>query len=89
MTQGKTYFSDCWLEEDAFKSWLSKAANKKQARRRLYEKDFELSNMGKKALLSHTASKKHSERVIKIKTFFKPANQLKMTMVVAQILLHM
>ena len=56
--------------------------------------------MGKKALLSHAAGKKHSEKDIKIKIFFKPANQkkfvaiiqslnqLKMTMVVAQILLQ-
>ena len=33
--------------------------------------------MGKKALLSHAAGKKHSERDIKIKTFFKPENQKK------------
>ena len=63
------------MEEDAFKTWLSKAADKKQARCRLCKKDFELSNMGKKALLTHAAGKKHSERDIKIKTFFKPTNK--------------
>ena len=31
MTQAQTYFNDCWLE-DVFKSWLSKAADKKQTR---------------------------------------------------------
>ena len=77
MMQTQTYFSDCWLEEDAFKSWLSKTADKKQARCRLCKTDFELSNMGKKALLCHAASKKHSERDMKIKTFFKIANQKK------------
>ena len=77
MTQAQTYFNDCWLEEDAFKSWLSKAADKKQARCRLFKEDFELSNMGKKALFSLAVGKKHSERDIKIKTFFKPANQKK------------
>ena len=101
MTQAQTYFNDCWLEEDAFKSWLSKAADKNQARCRLCKKDFELSNMDKKALLSNAAGKKHSGRDIKIKnilnlqirrkllTIIQNLNQLKMTMVVAQILLHM
>ena len=70
MTQVQTFFNDCLLEEDAFKSWLSKAADKKQARCRLYKKDFELSNMGKKALLSHAAGKKHSERDKKDKNIF-------------------
>ena len=61
MTQAHTYFSDCWLEKDAFKSWLSNAADKKQAICRLCKKDFELSYMGKIALLSHAAGKEHSE----------------------------
>ena len=77
MAQAQTYFSACWLEEDAFKTWLSKATDKRQARCRLCKKDFELFNMGKKALLSHAAGKKHSEKYLKIKTFFKPANQTK------------
>ena len=51
MAQAQTYFSACWLEEDAFKTWLSKATDKRQARCRLCKKDFELFNMGKKALL--------------------------------------
>ena len=62
MTQAQTCFNDCWLEEDAFKSWRSKAADKKQAGCRSYKKDFKLSNTGKKALLSHAAGKKYSER---------------------------
>ena len=77
MTPAQTYFSDCWLVEDAFKSWHSKAADKKQARCRLCKKDFELSNVGKRALLSHAAGKKHSARGMKIKTFFKPESQKK------------
>ena len=32
MTQAQTYFNDFWLEEDAFKSWLSKVEDKKQGR---------------------------------------------------------
>ena len=64
------------MEEVAFKSWLSKAADKKQARCRLCKIDFELSNIGKKALLSH-AGTKYSERDTKRKTFFKSANQKK------------
>ena len=59
------------------KSWLSKAADKKQARCRLCKKDFELSNLSKKALLCHAAAKKHSERDKKINTIFKYANQKK------------
>ena len=58
------------------KSWLSKAANKKQARCRLCKKNFELSNMGKKTLLCPAAAKKHIERD-KINTFFKYSNQKK------------
>ena len=97
-TQTQDYFSE---EEDAFKSWLSKVADKRQSRCRLYMKDFELSSMGKKALLSHAARKKPRERDITIKTFFKTANQnklltkiqnlnqLKIKMVIAQIFLHM
>ena len=75
MPQAQTYFNDCWLEEDAFKSQLSKAADKKQARCRLCKKNFELSNVGKKALLSHAAGKNHSEKDVTIKIFFKTANQ--------------
>ena len=59
------------------KSWLSKAADKKQARCRLCKKNFELSNMGKKTLLCPAAAKKHIERDKKINTFFKYANQKK------------
>ena len=77
MTQAQTYFTDCYLEEDALKSWLSKVVDKKQATCRLCKKYSELPNMGKKALLSHAAGKKHSERDIKIKIFLKPANQKK------------
>ena len=77
MTQVQTYFNDCWLEEDAFKSWLSKVVDEKQARCRLCKKDFKFSNMGKKTLLSHAAGKKHSEREVNIKAFFKPAKQKK------------
>ena len=71
MTQTQTYFSDRWLEEDAFKSWLSKASDKKQARSRLCKKYLELSDMCKKSLLSHAAGKKHNERNINIKTYQK------------------
>ena len=53
MTQAQSYFSDCCLEEDAFKSWLNKAVDKKQARCRLCKKGFKLSSMGKKAVVSH------------------------------------
>ena len=77
MTQAQTYFNDCWLKEDAFKNWLSKVVDEKQGRCRLCKKDFKLSNMVKKALLSHAPGKKHNERDIKIKTFFIPVNQKK------------
>ena len=101
MRQAQTYLNDYWFEEDAFKSWLSKATDKKQARCRLCRKDFELSNMVKKALLSHASCKIHSERYTKMKIFLnlqirrklltiiQNLNQLKMKILVAQILLHM
>ena len=100
MTQAHTYFNDCWLEEDAFKSSLSKAADKKQTRCRLCKIDFEVSNMGKKSLLGHAGKsivkeiqrQKHFLNLQirrKLLTMIQNLNQLQMTTVVAQILLHM
>ena len=79
-----TCFSDYWLEEYASKSSLSKAADKKQARCRICKKDFELSNMGKKALLSYAAGKKHNERDIKI-TFLNLQIRIKLLTIIQNV----
>lgn len=75
--QGNTYFDDCWLEDDEFKSWLSKPPDRKQARCKLCKKTFELSNMGVNSLRSHASGKKHKSFDMKIKSFFKPAGEKK------------
>ena len=69
----KTLLNANWLEEDQFKSWLTSATNK--ARCRLSEKDIELSNMGRQALVSHCSGKKHKEVDVKVKIFFQAKEQ--------------
>ena len=73
------------MEEYASKSSLSKAADKKQARCRLCKKDFELSNMGKKSLLSYAAGKRHHERDIKIKTFLNLQIRIKLLTIIQNV----
>ena len=63
----KTLLNANWLEEDQFKSWLTSATNK--ARCRLSEKDIELSNMGRQALVSEV------EVDVKVKIFFQAKEQ--------------
>ena len=67
------------MVEDVFKSWLDKLADKRQEDVDYVWKTSSFLILVKKALLSHSAGKKHSERYIKIKAFFKPANQKKIT----------
>ena len=68
----KTIFNPLWLEDDEFKSWLCSSKESDKARCKLCKKDFELSNMGRQALISHASGKKHKEIDIKIKAFFNP-----------------
>ena len=68
----KTIFNPLWLEDDEFKSWLCSSKESDKARCKLCKKDFELSNMGRQALISHASGKRHKEIDIKIKAFFNP-----------------
>ena len=65
----KTIFNPLWLEDDEFKSWLCRSKESDKARCKLCKKDFEISNVGRQALISHASGKKHKEIDIKIKLF--------------------
>ena len=75
----KTFFQDHWLYEPAFNSWLEKVNNDL----RLFQCKFcksqnSLSNMGKRAIISHMEGKKHknlpSNCILKMvkNIFFQP-----------------
>eukprot|EP00117_Sycon_ciliatum_P022771 scpid71843/ scgid19539/ len=56
-------FSDKWLSQDKYRSWIAPMpSNRHKARCKLCSKDIELGSMGEAALVSHMASKKHGER---------------------------
>ena len=66
----RTIFNQKWLEEDEFKSWLVISNSDDKARCRLCKKDIELSNMGRRKLLSHYNGKKQIGNDMKVKSFF-------------------
>ena len=70
-TQLQTYFSKAWLDEEDFKKWLSPVADNTQARCKQCNKTFNLSNMGRQALVSHAAGKKHITLTHRSQTFFQ------------------
>ena len=53
----QTYFSKQWLDDPEFQQWLSPATEKTQDRCKLCNKVFNLSNMGRQALVSHALGK--------------------------------
>ena len=71
----QTYFQDSWLSNENYELWLRKIPNKNTfARCRLCEKDFDLSNMGEKALKSHAKGKGHIQKektALAVKNYFK------------------
>ena len=54
----QTYLSKNWLEDPDFKNRLVSCTNNTQARCKLCQKTFSLSNMGRQALVSHASGKK-------------------------------
>ena len=56
----QTYFSKDWLEDPDFKNWFVSCTNNTQARCKLCQKTFNLSNMGRQALVSHASGKKNT-----------------------------
>ena len=56
----KCVFNESWLVDERFSGWIKKI-NKWRAYCSCCAKDFDISNMGVSALVSHTGGKKHSE----------------------------
>lgn len=56
----KCIFNDSWLSDQRFSEWLKKATAYR-AYCKLCAKDFDISNMGVSALVSHAGGKKHQE----------------------------
>ena len=52
-----TYFSKYWLIDPSFKDWIVKAPETTEARCKLCNKNFKLSNMGRHDLVSHANGK--------------------------------
>ena len=69
----QTYFSKDWLEDPDFKNWLISCTSNTQIRCKLCQKTFNLSNMGRPALVSHAGGKKHKLHNSRVQMFFKPA----------------
>ena len=66
------YFSKQSLDYDQFKQSLVAVSDKAKAKCKSCNKVFNLSNMGKQALVSHAAGKKHMAVTTKVQMFFKP-----------------
>ena len=64
----QTYFSRQRLDDDEFKQWLVAVSDRTKASRATV---FNLSNMGKQALVSHAAEKKNMAVTVKVQMFFK------------------
>ena len=69
----QTYFSKDWLENPDFKNWSASCTNNTQARWKLCQKTFNLSNIGRQALVSHASGKTHKLHDSRVQMFFKPA----------------
>ena len=59
----KTVFNDTWLTKLEYSAWLGKHASKYMARCTVCPKDFELGNMGRRALTSHAGGAKHKSKL--------------------------
>ena len=53
-----TYFKEEWLSDPLFEKWLVKGADKKSAKCKTCQVQFNLSNMGRRAVTSHMEGKK-------------------------------
>ena len=80
----QTSFNSAWLQEELFKPWLGTVEkDNHKARCIVCGLTFELSNMGKQALISHSKGKKHVEKMKyaskrkqqQLKSFFVPKSK--------------
>ena len=82
----QTSFNLAWLQEELVKPWLGTVEkDNHKARCIVYGLTFELSNMGKQALVSHSKDKKHIEKMKyaskmkqqqqQLKSFFVPKSK--------------
>ena len=68
-----TYFKKEWLSDSLFEKWLVKGADKKSAKCKICQVQFNLSNMGRRAVTSHMEGKKHVQKSKPVSCFFKPS----------------
>lgn len=67
-----TSFNHSWLKEPDFQDWLKPVnTNPRAAQCKVCFKHIELSNMGKRALISHSKSQKHKAQIAKNKSLSK------------------
>ena len=80
----QTSFNSSWLQEELFKPWLGTVEkDNHKARCIVCGLTFELSNMGKQALISHSKGKKRVEKMKyasktkqqQLKSFFVPKSK--------------
>ena len=85
MSKRSTSFNSNWLELDEFKPWLEKGINTRTARCSVCRQSFDVSNMGKSAVVSHAKGKKHLEKINSKNSmstlFFKNSGELKKVIV--------
>ena len=69
--KNQTYFSKHWLDDDEFKQWLVAVSERTEAKCKSCNKGFNLSDVGKQALVSHAAGKQNMAVTAKVQMFFK------------------
>ena len=66
------YFTDDWLQDEAFSNWLVKDKNDNtKTRCSVCHKTIELSSSGRSAFTDHAKGMKHISAVNKVSTFFQ------------------
>ena len=69
-TSEQTYFSKVWVEDEDFKKWLSPTVENTQTLYNQCNKIFNLSNVGRQALVNDAAGKKYITLSNRSQTFF-------------------
>ena len=68
-----TYFKEEWLSDPLFEKWLVIGKDKKSAKCKICQVQLNLSNMGRRAVISHMDGKKHVQKSKPVSCYFKPA----------------
>ena len=68
-----TYFKEEWLSDPLFEKWWVKDADKKSAKCKTCQVQFNLSNMGHRAVASHMEGKKHIQKSKPVSYFINPS----------------